>query len=340
MTLGESASLRHLHPQSIRRYQPRPQEMHEVVQLLRRIGHTDLLRPPGVDKLQEVARSVPPDLKREIHSVRNGRSGVLVLSLKDCLPEPPRTPRHWKDVCNGQLAPQYDSLLVLLCSVLGEVFRWSTQQDGRLVHDALPIRGHEYEQLGTSSMVDLNWHTEDAFHEHRADYVGLLCVRNVDCVATSVCCADWLEISRADAEVLRSPRYVIRPDNSHLPRYNSTDIDTTSFGEIAALKESPSRVAVLFGSHQSPRIRVDRDFVTPVDGDDDASAALGRLNRNIERNLVDVRLKAGELCILDNHRVVHGRRAFSPRYDGTDRWIKQCNTRALVLRGHDTVTGL
>jgi len=34
-------------------------------------------------------------------------------------------------------------------------------------------------------------------------------------------------------------------------------------------------------------------------------------------------LEAGDLLIVDNDLAVHGRRPFSPRFDGTDRWLQR-----------------
>ena len=39
---------------------------------------------------------------------------------------------------------------------------------------------------------------------------------------------------------------------------------------------------------------------------------------------------AGEVLVLDNYRAVHGRRAFRPRFDGTDRWLKRISVREPV----------
>ncbi|MBJ7505663.1 MAG: TauD/TfdA family dioxygenase, partial [Ilumatobacteraceae bacterium] len=39
------------------------------------------------------------------------------------------------------------------------------------------------------------------------------------------------------------------------------------------------------------------------------------------------------ILVIDNHRAVHGRTSFTPRYDGTDRWLK----RALVVQSLDGV---
>ncbi|WP_251982705.1 hypothetical protein [Streptomyces violaceusniger] len=89
---------------------------------------------------------------------------------------------------------QAEELLLLLhAALLGEAFGWATQQNGRLIHDVLPIPGEETEQMGSSSKSELLWHTEDAFHPLRCDYVGLLCLRNHQRAATTL---GWPDLSR------------------------------------------------------------------------------------------------------------------------------------------------
>ncbi|MEZ5272765.1 MAG: TauD/TfdA family dioxygenase [Ilumatobacteraceae bacterium] len=42
---------------------------------------------------------------------------------------------------------------------------------------------------------------------------------------------------------------------------------------------------------------------------------------------IGVALEAGDLLVVDNHVAVHGRTAYTPRFDGTDRWLQ----RAMVV---------
>ncbi|TBO54789.1 oxygenase, partial [Streptomyces kasugaensis] len=42
---------------------------------------------------------------------------------------------------------------------------------------------------------------------------------------------------------------------------------------------------------------------------------------------VAVSLRPGEVLIVDNDLVVHGRVPFRARYDGTDRWLKRASVR-------------
>lgn len=79
-------------------------------------------------------------------------------------------------------------------------------------------------------------------------------------------------------------------------------------------------------------LRVDRDFTTAAPGDHAAERALAELVGHLDANLYGATLRPGDLCFLDNRNVVHGREAFSPRYDGSDRWLKRANVVADLRR--------
>ena len=56
-----------------------------------------------------------------------------------------------------------------------------------------------------------------------------------------------------------------------------------------------------------------------------------RLTRVVHERAIAVVLEAGDLLVLDNHRVVHGRSPFAARFDGADRWVQ----RAFVVADLD-----
>jgi Fe(II)/alpha-ketoglutarate-dependent arginine beta-hydroxylase len=199
-----------------------------------------------------------------------------------------------------------------------------------MVHDVLPIKENEGEQLGTAADVLLDWHTEDAFHPHRPDWVILACLRNPTETPTTVAFSDDLQLADDDIRVLFQPRFQIVPDNSHLPRHNST-AGTVDFQAVEQLRANPPSIPLLWGDPSHPYMRADPSFWSISDhGDAEAHATLRRFSEEIERQLRDVVLRPGDFCFLDNHKVVHGRRPFPARYDGTDRWLKRvCVTRDL-----------
>jgi hypothetical protein len=94
---------------------------------------------------------------------------------------------------------------------------------------------------------------------------------------------------------------------------------------IEAMNTDPEFVAVLFGDPQCPYMRADPYFMTLDPGDHEAAAALKEFTRAMDDKIFDLVLASGEFCFLDNFRVVHGRKPFKARHDGTDRWLKRIN---------------
>jgi Fe(II)/alpha-ketoglutarate-dependent arginine beta-hydroxylase len=244
------------------------------------------------------------------------------------------TPSHWKWKTDAASSAAEQMLFVLYGCLLGDPFGWVTQQDGFLVHDVLPIENNKHEQLSTGSAQTLWWHTEDAFHPYRADYIGLMCLRNHDEVATTVGIPDLTRLPREQIEILFEPRFMIRPDESHSEKNESDlrkkervqgedDQIDSAYEKIKKLSAEPQKFPMLFGNPESPYFRLDPYFTTPLD--DEAGAALNALARTVDTNLREIILQPGDCCFIDNYRVVHGRQAFEARFDGTDRWLKRIN---------------
>ncbi|SEK58069.1 guanitoxin biosynthesis L-enduracididine beta-hydroxylase GntD [Nonomuraea pusilla] len=230
------------------------------------------------------------------------------------------TPLHWRAADPAAtLVP--DLYLMLLGSVLGEPFGWRTLQEGRLVSSVLPIPGGEQEQTGHSSDVCLEFHGEDAFHDMRCDYLGLLCLRNPDRTPTTVGAVDLSRLPESDAAILSQPRFRLWADDEL--RRNSA----TLTGDEAATDWTGERVVrVLFGHPRAPYLRIDPAYMRG--SDEPAASALRRLAERLGESLVDVVLEPGDACLIDNYRAVHGRKPFTARYDGTDRWLR----RVMVTR--------
>src|SRR5215212_3859420 len=157
------------------------------------------------------------------------------------------TPEHWNRPGEKHSpALEYEIFLVLASSLLGECIGWKTQQAGRIVHDVMPIKGMEQEQIGTGSEMTIRWHTEDAFHPMRGDYLGMLCLRNPDAVPTTFCSLENVKLSPQDWETLFEPHYTIKPDNSHLQENAAPEDDDELqqvYRRIEQMKRHPDKIA-------------------------------------------------------------------------------------------------
>ncbi|MEV5892536.1 guanitoxin biosynthesis L-enduracididine beta-hydroxylase GntD [Nonomuraea fuscirosea] len=249
-----------------------------------------------------------------------------------------RTPAHWHDRPEVSAALPEEVFFLLCCTLLGDVFGWSTQQDGHLMHDVIPIKGDEKAQLGSGSEQLLWWHTEDAFHPFRGDYVALMCLRNPDRVETTVAMADRIPWHELNVEQLFEPLYHIRPDESHLPQ-NRADLDVSpeteelldaAYKRMAEMNTRPRKRPILSGDRRAPYMCLDPYFMDVEQLEEPARGAIEGLMRAIDRTLEPVVLEPGDCCFIDNYRAVHGRNPFTARYDGNDRWLKRlCITHSL-----------
>ncbi|EWM13745.1 oxygenase [Kutzneria sp. 744] len=230
----------------------------------------------------------------------------------DDLPTPGPTPLRWSEVDAAGTA-RYDVALALLATVLGQPFGWAHQQAGRLVHNILPSPESANVQVGASSSVPLEWHTEDAFHPERADFLILACVRNPDEIGTRLAAVRDLGLSTQDIEVLMRPTLAITPDDS----YGEWRTPITAIGMPTVWQRTDSLC-----------VRYDPSYSTPVRDDQEFATVYGELAAGFDQCGFEVPLSPGDVVIVDNDVMVHGRVAFSARYDGTDRWLKRVLVRA------------
>ena len=295
----------------------------------------DALNRAGV-----LAHKLPDRIRLYLNAFRLEQlSGVLCISGHEIDQERlGETPAHWRGQPSPASSHREELLLLLYSSLLGDPFAWVTQQDGRLIHDIVPIRGHEHEQLGSSSEALLTWHTEDAFHPLRGDFLAFACLRNPYGAATTFGYVDELELPEGVRAVLFEERFSIRPDESHLAKNNSAP-GMTAFADIEEAQRNPDRVAVLLGDPVRPYVRADPYFMIVPSGDHEAQAALDAFVKAMDDKMFDLVLAGGDYAFIDNFRVVHGRKPFRPRHDGTDRWLKRINItsdlrKSRSARGH------
>ncbi|MEU4235473.1 guanitoxin biosynthesis L-enduracididine beta-hydroxylase GntD [Nonomuraea sp. NPDC026600] len=283
---------------------------------------------------QELPRSLRAALNGFVAAESHGGCVISGLPVDDSVIGP--TPAHWKDKPVPSPSLRQDIAFYLMACLLGEPIGWATQQDGYLMHDVLPIKGHEREQIGSGCEEVLTWHTEDAFHPLRTDYLGLICLRNHDGVATTVADVADMRLDQVTGELLRQERFRILPDHSHRPEservpagadgrgHKAVELLRSSREIVEEELRSPTATAVLFGDPDDPYIRIDPHFMRHVQGVAEQEA-LDVVTRALDAVVTEIVLQPGDICFIDNYRMVHGRNAFSARFDGTDRWLRRLN---------------
>lgn len=275
-------------------------------QLEREYGRFD--NPTYLNTIPSLAGLLPPDLAERLSRLRDRRSPAALLIRGMSLQLTTPTPAHWRE-WRPETTTLHDFWLTLTCGQLGDLFSYASLQEGRLVEDLLPIVGLEDSQLAHSSIGGFDLHVDDPFDDDRCDFFGLVALRNPDRTETMLASIDDADLSGLDLDVLFEPRFLIRVDSEHLEGMGVTD-------------EVTLQRPVLSGSRSAPILCLDWAYTDAVPGDDRARAALADLRARMEAALTTVALEPGDVLLIDNHRLVHGRRPFRARYDGTDRWLR------------------
>jgi hypothetical protein len=176
--------------------------------------------------------------------------------------------------------------------------------------------------------VTLVWHNEEAFHEHRADFLSILCYRNDERARTIFCGIDEIDVPDDMWRVLSAPRFTILPDTSHLPEQNVSQhwrLDDHVFAHIRRMHENPAPVPALSGVRAKPWMRVDEAFMAALPGDDEARLALRWLIDACYAHQSSVVMQPGDMVWIDNKRAVHGRTVYQPNYGPRQRWLRRVN---------------
>jgi hypothetical protein len=233
------------------------------------------------------------------------------------------TPAHWRDTAESRAAFPEEILALLYAALVGEPFGFSIEQDGRVVHDLLPVREFEHEQRGIGSKELLTLHTEGAFHPLRADYLLLFCLRNPGQVATMVSEPDFADLEPSAIDILFEPHFPI-----HTPPQFTDGV----------LERGTELIPILFGHRDDPYLRID-PYVMDLPEVDDARAAFEAIAISLEKSVENVVLEPGDILVINNHRMVHGRRGFTASYDGGDRWLKRVNITRDIQKSRDRRDG-
>jgi Fe(II)/alpha-ketoglutarate-dependent arginine beta-hydroxylase len=281
-----------------------------------------------------LAHGLPLALRRHLYEFRLKEPSAACLVrgfvLDDDALGP--TPATWREAGSSGPTLTAEVFFYLCATILGESAAWSTKQDARLMHDIVPVEGDEDKQLGSGSNTVLTWHTEDGFSDLRADYLGLMCLRNHSATGTTVASVDTMSFDARTAAVLREPRFEIVPDGSHFQPISATvraslgaELLARGLTRLEHMRDSPAPVSLLFGARERPYLRADQYFARAIDGDDLAAEAYASLAEEVASRLEPVILEPGDVLFLDNYRAVHGRDSFQAKFDGTDRWLKRLN---------------
>lgn len=261
--------------------------------------------PAWLTEARRLSCHLPVRLAETLRAYRHDSGPVGVLTLSNLpltdgqLPETPVVPESVE-----RSATRPAAVVMLLGLHLGEVIAFRDEKQGALVQNVVPVPSLAGSQSNAGS-VELELHTENAFHLHRPDFIGLACLRSDQAEEASTLIAPagrtLAVLAESVIEILREPRFITAAP----PSFRQVDQTTAH--------------AVLTGSPDDPDVRV--DFHATSGLDEEATAALSQLREVMLETGSAVVLHPDDMVFVDNRVAVHGRRAFNPSYNGADRWL-------------------
>jgi L-asparagine oxygenase len=251
------------------------------------------------------ATNLPRSARSLLEELISSRgNGALLLSGLMVGPRP-RTPFDpVNDVTRGTLmARQTATLLAAICHLVG----YRPESDGELVQSVIPTRRDLQEQTSNGSKETLLLHVEQTFNELRPDVLALGCLTgDLDAATYAISVRTLLEqLPKQHVERLWEPEFYCGVD--------------TSFVRGGASANLRGPMAVLSGSPIDPVIRYEGEMM--FSSSQVHQAALDAVMAVCQEQRDEVVLQPGDVLILDNSRVLHGRGSFQPRFDGSDRWL-------------------
>jgi L-asparagine oxygenase len=193
--------------------------------------------------------------------------------------------------------------LLFLAGRVGTTVNFADWHGGEHIQNLYPIRDLHSVQCA-SNAVYLELHTETAFRPTTPLVVSLLCLRRDPAGrALTLLCDLRAVIETLDPEIqvtLAKPKFCFtRPDSPG--RFTEPKPIASGHGRFSRINYAEGLTACdQLGLH-----------------------ALARLNNRIKETCLKLELFPGDLLLIDNTHMIHGRTSYSPCYDGRDRWLQR-----------------
>lgn len=284
-------------------------------------------------RLLQACAVLPTEVVRRLLAFRADPAAAPALLLGG-LPIDPGLPPTPTGAAGDRPAKPFgisECAILSIAVLLGEPVAYRAEKNGALVQDMYPVEAERDRPSNESSAAPLGFHTELAFsrssperpmHAASPDFVLLLGLRCPHDRSATTSLADLRAVRRrlspAHLAVLREPRYELIAPYSF-----------TRDGDGSRPWSAP--VALLHGPETNPSMAFDTACgvraLSP-----EAEQALDALKHACQEPEVrtDVRLRTGELLMIDNNRCAHARSVFPASFDGGDRWLQRVYVRRAI----------
>jgi len=263
--------------------------------------------------------SVPKSLEAGVSQFKNDpeRLGLLIKNL----PIDSKLPKFPSNEVNEKNTFITEASQILIGSLIGEVFSYLSDYDGRIIKNKFPIDPTNTLRNGHS--VPLGFHMEKAFHDIQPDYFSLMCLRGDERAKTWFVDSKEVlsKLTPEEKEVLRKPLFLSPSYPNYQPTWeaqpkpildNRVNISTLCFEAATKSLDEEGRIVL-------EKVR--------------------QICSDVAKHIV---LEKGDLIIFKNWLGLHGRSAFTPKFDGNDRWLQllyfQKDLNQIVRRNGHIIT--
>ncbi|MFU2510252.1 TauD/TfdA family dioxygenase [Pseudoalteromonas sp. ASV78] len=249
---------------------------------------------------------LPLSLLRKMLELKKGNKTHHLLIKGLPLPDGIHATPSSKETVHQESTLIARKLLSILVSGLGYIYNFEGKKHFDFIDDVFPIFKDKNQQIGSNNCF-LEWHVEDGFHDAKADFVALLCLREDPQAETYIFEAKDIDLEQSLQQELQKKQFLIKKDTTF-----EHDIEHIDENQVCSVLNGDSDKEIVF----------DPPFTACLT--ESAQNAFTELQNSINRNKITVVLEKGDLLIFDNRRVAHARSNYQPKYDGNDRWLLRC----------------
>jgi L-asparagine oxygenase len=216
-----------------------------------------------------------------------------------------------------------ECVLFGLSQLLGEPVGFTSEKNGRLVHDVVPVKKGSTTQTNESSTVFLNFHNDIVYDDTgrydiaNPDFLVLNCLRQDRGGEAVTSYADARDVCMAvDPDMLRVLREPVF-------RLNAPGSYVRDVAAGAPVLSDP--IPVVAGPEHAPEISLSANGVRGLTtAAEDALASLQTACVSVAHQ---VRLGPGSALLINNRKGLHARSQFGAGHDGGDRWLQRTYIR-------------
>ncbi|MBS9443275.1 TauD/TfdA family dioxygenase [Photorhabdus heterorhabditis] len=261
-----------------------------------------------LEKSPIFAQELPRNIREEFYHFKRHEK-YAAICVKDnpvLLNGVQPTPSKLIELEDGYKINDAKILLGLYGSLLGEGIGFTSQRNGSIYNNIIPFE--ELQNVPNSSSGsnrDFGFHVEDAFHPARAEFLGLVCMRNEEKAPTTISCIDGIELTDREKALLFQNRFYI----SHNPIHSTSNI-VDEEGQ-----------AILFGAKEEPYVRINAAALNLDNNSLDEINAVNKVIDFFNKNKKSIVLNTSDCIFIDNFRCVHARDAYEPFFGEKARWL-------------------